>query len=115
MGHPKTAADWIRRLGLVPHPEGGFYRETYRSQGNISRESLPVGMDGDRSYGTAIYFLLSAGQVSRWHRIRSDELWFYHAGSPSGGDNDQTRWIRAEVESGSGPQCGPNPPCHGSC
>ncbi len=82
MGHPKTAADWIHRLGLIPHPEGGFYRETYRSQGNISRESLPVGMDGDRSYGTAIYFLLGAGQVSRWHRIRSDELWFFHAGSP---------------------------------
>jgi len=78
----KTAEEWIHCLELTPHPEGGYYRETYRSDGSISKESLPKGMDGERSFGTAIYFLLAAGQVSRWHQILSDELWFFHAGAP---------------------------------
>lgn len=82
MAQAKTADEWIRCLNLTAHPEGGYYRESYRSAGLISESSLPSGMTGERSYGTAIYFLLRAGQVSRWHRIKSDELWFYHAGAP---------------------------------
>ena len=64
--HP-AAARWIRSLGLTPHPEGGHYRETYRGSGKVS---------------TAIYFLLEGRQVSRLHRIRSDELWHHYAGGP---------------------------------
>lgn len=82
MVQARTADEWIRSLNLTAHPEGGYYRESYRSSGLISESSLPNGMKGERCYGTAIYFLLRAGQVSRWHRIKSDELWFYHAGAP---------------------------------
>ncbi len=62
-----AAARWIRSLVLTPHSEGGHYRETYRGVGNVS---------------TAIYFLLEGRQVSRLHRIRSDELWHHYAGGP---------------------------------
>lgn len=59
-------------LGLVPHPEGGFYRETYRS----------ALVQGGRAASTAIYFLLRAGDVSALHRIASDEVWHFYAGAP---------------------------------
>ncbi|MCX5795864.1 MAG: cupin domain-containing protein [Elusimicrobia bacterium] len=63
----------VRRLRLEPHPEGGFYRETYRAAGR-----LPDG----RCFSTAILFLLPKGCVSRLHRIKSDELWHFHSGGP---------------------------------
>ncbi len=64
----------INKLGLLPHPEGGFYKETYRSSEEIPGKG--------RSLQTAIYFLLTSSNVSRFHRIKSDEIWFHHAGSP---------------------------------
>lgn len=67
-----TAADIISRLDLQPHPEGGRFRETFRD---------PRAVDG-RSVGTAIYFLLSAGEVSRWHRVDAAEIWHFYAGAP---------------------------------
>jgi hypothetical protein len=75
-----TAADWIAVLGLVPHPEGGFYRETYRSPDTLAAAHLPPRYTGPRPCSTAIYFLLERGQVSALHRIKSDELWHFHAG-----------------------------------
>jgi uncharacterized protein len=66
------------RLDLVPHPEGGWFRETWRSPVVFS----PEGYDGPRSAATAIYFLLYPGERSRWHVVRSDELWFWHFGGP---------------------------------
>ncbi len=77
-----SAAECIETLRLLPHPEGGHYAETYRSSGHIEGDALPSGMSGQRSYATAIYFLLQSGEVSRFHRIKSDELWFFHGGSP---------------------------------
>ena len=78
-----TKADyWINELNLLPHPEGGFYRETYRSEEKIPRGALPVRFTGDRPFATSIYFLLRGGEMSALHRIRSDEVWYYHAGSP---------------------------------
>ena len=71
----------VRHLQLLPHPEGGYYKETYRSVGDIPAEALPAGFDGRRSFATAIYYLLGAGQFSAFHRIRSDETWHYYAGS----------------------------------
>ncbi len=62
----------IAALGLTPHPEGGWYRETWRG---------PPGPDG-RAIGTAIHFLLEAGQRSHWHRVDAAELWLWHAGHP---------------------------------
>jgi predicted cupin superfamily sugar epimerase len=74
---PGTATQWIRALGLLPHPEGGHYRETYRAASTIT----PPGGDAPRSLATAIYFLLQGDEVSALHRLRADELWHFHAGS----------------------------------
>ena len=74
--------DWARRLDLSPHPEGGWYRETWRSELNVPQSALPPDYTGPRSAGTAILFLLMPGQQSAWHTVRSAELWLYHSGSP---------------------------------
>ncbi|MDO9020059.1 MAG: cupin domain-containing protein [Deltaproteobacteria bacterium] len=66
----------IARLDLRPHPEGGWYRETFRDP----RAVHAVGFDGPRSASTAIYFLLAEGNFSALHRIRSDEVWHHYAG-----------------------------------
>jgi predicted cupin superfamily sugar epimerase len=70
----------IERLGLAPHPEGGWYRETWRSGVVLSREALPAGYSGDRRAMTSILFLLTTGMISRLHRVRSEELWLHHRG-----------------------------------
>ena len=77
----RTAAEWIASLGLVPHPEGGFYRETYRAREVIAVEHLPERFGGARACSTAIYFLLPGGEISALHRIKSDEIWHFYAGS----------------------------------
>ena len=77
-----TASEWITELELIPHPEGGFYRETYRSDVTLAADALPPGFEGERQVCTAIYYLLEGAAVSRLHRIRSDEIWHFHAGSP---------------------------------
>jgi predicted cupin superfamily sugar epimerase len=78
----RSARCWIARLGLRRHPEGGWYRETYRSRECIGASALPKRYGGDRSFSTAIYFLLSAGEVSRLHRLCSDEVWHFYCGGP---------------------------------
>lgn len=77
----RSAATLISALGLVRHPEGGWYRETYRSGGEIPGSALPDCFDGPRSLCTAICFLLERGDCSALHRIKSDELWFFHGGA----------------------------------
>ena len=69
------ADDVVRRLGLVPHPEGGFYRETYRSPHTLE---LPDGRR--RAASTAIHYLLPPGAWSAWHRVASDEVWHHYDG-----------------------------------
>lgn len=66
-----TAEAIIERLGLMPHPEGGWYRETWKGP-----------EIGGRASGTAILFLLRAGERSHWHRVDADEIWLWHAGAP---------------------------------
>lgn len=66
------------QLDLQPHPEGGWFRETWRSPVSFR----PQGYHAQRSAATAIYFLLHPGERSRWHVVRSDELWFWHGGGP---------------------------------
>jgi predicted cupin superfamily sugar epimerase len=66
------------QLDLAPHPEGGWYRETWRSEIIFQ----PAGYPGPRAAATAIYFLLHPGEQSRWHVVRSDELWLWHGGGP---------------------------------
>ena len=72
MSGPLTADEVIAGLKLAPHPEGGYYRETFRDAG---------GHDG-RAHSTAILFLLKAGEVSRWHRVDAAELWHWYGGAP---------------------------------
>jgi uncharacterized protein len=76
------AADYIRHLALQPHPEGGYYRETYRSTGSIPVDALPPFFNSQRPYSTAIFFLLEAEDYSAFHRIKSDECWHFYAGGP---------------------------------
>ena len=72
----------IEKLYLEPHPEGGYYKEVYRSEGIVSKSSLPPGIDGERNYCTSIYFLLTSENFSAFHRIKQDEIWNFYAGSP---------------------------------
>jgi predicted cupin superfamily sugar epimerase len=75
--HPR-AAELITMLDLRPHPEGGFYREVFRSDGQVD----PADGRGRRAALTTIYFLLSEGSVSRWHQVDSDEVWHLYEGGP---------------------------------
>lgn len=73
----------VERFGLVPHPEGGFFREVYRSSQILDHPGIPEGSDARRCAGTLIYFLLSGGDFSAFHRVRwSDEVWHLYAGGP---------------------------------
>lgn len=72
---------WVEKYTMQPHPEGGFYAETYRSTETIPQEALPKRFGGDRNFGTAIYFLLENHHFSALHRIASDEIWHFYAGN----------------------------------
>ncbi len=72
----------INKLKLEPHPEGGYFTETYRSHGEINEENLEQGYDGKRNYSTCIYFLLTSDNFSALHRIKQDEIWHFYDGSP---------------------------------
>jgi len=72
----------VEAYELEPHPEGGFYKELYRSAQLISTEALGFHFEGDRNYCTSIYFLLTAGNFSTFHRIKQDEVWHFYTGHP---------------------------------
>lgn len=74
----ETARTLVARLNLEPHPEGGYYREIYRSASIVQ----PADDRPARHAATSIYFLLAAGQYSAWHRVRSDEIWHFCEGAP---------------------------------
>jgi uncharacterized protein len=80
---PDTSIDdIISALQLLPHPEGGFYSETYRSRGTIDKKNLDEQYSGNRNYSTCIYFLLTATSFSAFHRILQDEIWHFYDGYP---------------------------------
>jgi predicted cupin superfamily sugar epimerase len=79
-----TADEWIARLRLVPHPEGGHYRESYRAAESVGAAALPARYGGARALATAIYYLLCRGEMSVLHRVRSDEMWHFYDGDPLG-------------------------------
>jgi predicted cupin superfamily sugar epimerase len=95
-----NADECIRLLELVPHPEGGFYRETWRA----STEN------GRRAAGTAIYYVLRAGEVSHWHRVDAAEVWHFYAGAPlelsqsADGIQIETSVLGPDLASGARPQ-----------
>jgi uncharacterized protein len=77
-----TAQQLVQQYSLQPHPEGGWYKETYRSSEYIAQVALPERFRGARVFSTAIYFLLEGGNFSAFHRIRSDECWHFYTGDP---------------------------------
>jgi predicted cupin superfamily sugar epimerase len=79
---PNDVQYWIEKLELKPHPEGGHFRQTYRADLTIDQDALPPEFKGPRAVSTAIYFLLDGENFSAFHRIRSDELWHFYAGTP---------------------------------
>ena len=92
--------DWARQLELSPHPEGGWFRETFRDA---------AGADG-RAHCTAIHFLLKAGEVSHWHRVDAAETWCWHRGGPlalsiaAEGQAPRTHALGPNIEAGEAPQ-----------
>lgn len=104
----KPISYWLDRLNLVPHPEGGFYAETYRST-EIHRAGGDAFPEG-RSLATGIYFLIGAGMFSAFHRIRSDEMWHHYYGCPleihviDGSGRLTTQRLGLELERGERPQ-----------
>ena len=103
--HPRPAI--AEALDLLPHPEGGWFRETWKTSARVQAHG------GERATATGIYFLLGAGEESMWHAVRSDEVWLWHRGGPLelelGGDGDapvraDTVVVGPEVENGQRPQ-----------
>lgn len=92
-----SAEEIIAKLGLQPHPEGGWYRQTWEG---------PV--IAGRASGTAILFLLKAGERSHWHRVDADEIWLWHAGAPlvlsMGLERAEEHWLGPDVLTGEMPQ-----------
>ena len=96
-----SAEALIAELGLSPHPEGGWYCETWRAEAP----------EGERASATAILFLLEAGQRSHWHKVDATEIWLFHAGSPlrldlaaSGAGPVRSAWLGVDVAAGEQPQ-----------
>ena len=76
------ASYWVEKYNMQPHPEGGYFTETYRAEETIPHEALPIRFSGPRRFSTAIYFLLESHHVSALHRIQADEVWHFYAGGP---------------------------------
>lgn len=77
-----TAEEWIARLGLERHPEGGWFRQTYRSPESLPATALPSRFPTAHPVSTAIYFLLRGSEFSALHRLKADEIWHFYDGSP---------------------------------
>jgi uncharacterized protein len=101
MTSPLTAADVIRQLELKPHPEGGYYRETWRDSRTV---------DSGRAASTLIYFLLDTGDVSEWHRVDAAEVWHWYAGAPlvitvsANGHDASAHYLGPDLAAGQRPQ-----------
>lgn len=83
----------VELLDMQPHPEGGWYKETWKAAFQIPQATLGDAYSGSRQAASAVYFLLHPGEHSAWHTVLSDELWLWHSGSPVvltlGGDGDE--------------------------
>ena len=79
--HTQSASYWVEQLGLARHPEGGWFRESYRSSELIPCNALPDRFDEQRCFSTTIYFLLEGSDISALHRLKSDEIWHFYEGA----------------------------------
>lgn len=100
----------ISTLGLEPHPEGGWYRETWRAETRAPESPAQQPAADGRAGGSAIYYLLDVGEYSHWHRVDADELWLWHAGAPLAlsmsefGRDAEARHLGPEIAAGQRPQ-----------
>lgn len=78
----KRAKELVENLSMMPHPEGGYFAEIYRSEELIARNCLPDRYNGIRCYSTSIFFLLESNECSKLHRLKSDEIWHFYEGDP---------------------------------
>ncbi|MBJ9988015.1 cupin domain-containing protein [Paenibacillus cellulositrophicus] len=109
----KLLSPLVKTFDMLPHPEGGWYKELWKASFEIPKDVLDPKYSGSRPSATSIYFLLHPEESSAWHRVYSDELWLWHSGSPLelllGGDGEQpggeTKIILGmDVEKGQVPQ-----------
>jgi predicted cupin superfamily sugar epimerase len=100
----RDARYWINKLKLEPHPEGGYYRQSYRADLVLSRQNLPPQFTGPRAASTAIYFLLEGKNFSAFHRLRSDELWHFYVGAQLAVHVIDERSEHSEILLGSDPE-----------
>lgn len=77
-----SALYWIEKLQLKPHPEGGYYKETFRSPEMIPQHGLPSRFEGERCFVTQIFYLLEYSQKNKLHRLKADETWHFYEGLP---------------------------------
>lgn len=80
--HNLTSQQIIDHFNLLPHPEGGFYKEYYRSEDLLLASQLPERYSSERAFSTAIYYLLDRGARSKLHRLKTDEIWHFYSGDP---------------------------------
>lgn len=106
----KRINELIQKLDLQPHPEGGYFKETYRSEEQISHSELGDDYSGKRNVSTCIYFLLTSDMFSAFHKINQDEIWHFYEGSPielhtiSEAGNHSKYLIGGDFSSGQTPQ-----------
>jgi uncharacterized protein len=101
----------IQKLDLQPHPEGGWYRETYRCDEGVAADAISGRYGADKTHSTAIYFLITADNCSRMHRLQSDEIFHFYCGDPvkilrlyPDGQGDR-QILGADLAAGQHPQC----------
>lgn len=80
MSIKNTAGYWIEKLDMIQHPEGGYFKETFRAEEKTAADQLPDRYATERCISTSIYFLLTTESVSNFHRLNSDEIWHFHTG-----------------------------------
>ncbi len=78
----QDATYWVKNLDLLPHPEGGYFRQTYKSAHTVAVSHIRADVVDPRHLATAIYFLIERGNFSAFHRLKSDEQWHFYAGDP---------------------------------
>ncbi len=101
-----TESFWVNHLQLEPHPEGGYFREIYRSHEFMDPEGLPSRYDGPRSFSTSIYFLVSESSFSSFHRLKSHEVWHFYAGGTIEMFQISPEGVLTEIKIGANPEAG---------
>ncbi len=102
----KNQQYWVDKLELQPHPEGGYFKEVYRCKEEIQGNALPAGFEGSRNIATSIYFMLTAGNFSAFHRIKSDETWHFYTGEAITVSVIHPNGKFEEIHLGSNPEAG---------